>query len=295
LLFLIIAVSSPAIHGCAKKTQTMSADLASDSLLASNPVESTDSSLSVEPGYPDTAGPPHHSGGHSHQHQMQSHHSGGSSYPDSVGLPPLTIEPDEELPQFPWPPPRPTLRSEVPRGLLIHSDHDSLGQVFDRLKATLTLGDFDLWSVYAVGNTGFAVVCRLEHIMSDGRRGDPPFSKNPPPSEGFNLREYVHDLFSSDPGRYRVIVLVARPGLLHGYSAPPVESMMTGLAAEGGADITSSLRSRPVTGVRIEALIYEFYRPNQNVDPRVVPTGETALTAAKHLVGAKLWRAEDLR
>jgi multiple sugar transport system permease protein len=147
----------------------------------------------------------------------------------------------------------------------------------------------------AVGTGGFAVICRLEHIQDDGRRSSPPFSTQLPPRHGFTLLSYLRDLMSSDPGRYRVIVVLVRPGVIQGFAPAPTEKTMTALVEQGASDLPDWLRRKPVAGVKSEVLIYEFFRPNQNVEPHCVTTQESRLTAVNQLVGAGLWKAAELR
>lgn len=205
------------------------------------------------------------------------------------------VEEGGPIPRFPSPPPEPTLRYALQRGLLVHSSDDTLGAVFDRIVVALRRGEFDTWSVYAVLDDGFAVVCRLEHINEDGSRGDPPFSKEPPPSRGFFLWRYLRDLFTSDPGRYRVIVLMVRNTIEPGYGAAPAESTMTALLREGSDALPEWLRRKPAGGAQLHALIYEFHRPNSQVEPVMVTSAHSAISAVRHLTGARLWREEDLQ
>jgi hypothetical protein len=200
-------------------------------------------------------------------------------------------EPDT-FPQFPMPPPEPTLRYSIPRQLVI-AKGDSLGSVFDLIVETLRHAGFDMWSVYGAGNDGFAVVCRLEHIGNDGRRAEPPFSTEPPRYR-FNPLRFLKDLVLASPGHYRVIVLLFQPRVLHRYGQAPTEKEVTVLLRTGASDLPEAWRRQSAALLRAEALIYEFYRPDQHSEPRAVTTEQSRYTAVQHLAGAGLWAKEEL-
>jgi hypothetical protein len=200
----------------------------------------------------------------------------------------------DTIPSFPSPPPEPTLRYVIPRQLVI-APGDSLGSVFDRIVETLRHGGFDMWSVYSAGSGGFAVVCRLEHIGEDGKRVDPPFSTEPPPRHGFNPLHFLKDLFLAQHGRYRVIVLLFQPQVLHLYRPRPAEEEMTALLESGANDLPLAWRRQPAGALRSEALIYEFYQPGGQEHAEAVTTEKSHLTAVQHLAGAGLWGTEQLR
>lgn len=204
------------------------------------------------------------------------------------------------IPQFPWPPPRPTVTLRLPDSLVAIPGHDSLGSVFDRLRVALTRVDVGWWSVYAIGSNGFAVVTRMEAIDAEGRpkpgaeRWSGPGTQETPHFSG--IGDYLTALFSARPGFYRVIVfavtdLPSGPTADgHGLSAAHAEALVA-----GGTDQLPAEMRRVRLGAdgRCIALIYEFERPSQSDSARFVYS--VAIGALQHLTLAGLWTEAQLR
>lgn len=217
------------------------------------------------------------------------------SYPPGSEPPPQTANGESAGPiaEFPWPPPEPTLRYGVRRDLLIHSESEQLGSVFDRLTRALERAGIDQWSAYGAGKKGFAVVGRLEHIQDNGTPEQPRWSLGSA-STRFSLGEYLRRLFLASPGRYRVIVFLVRPPVPYAYSPAPTAGQLDTLLLEGATALPDTLRGVPARLASVEALIYEFYRPTEHRPPAFVRRTESPLTAVGHLVGAGIWSRQEL-
>jgi hypothetical protein len=180
---------------------------------------------------------------------------------------------------------------------VIAAEAETLGILFDRIKDAMRRAQIHESSVYAVGNDGFAVVGRMEQIEEDGR-AKPGFERwnvEPIPRQRteFGLSEYLRVLFSAQPGRYRVIVLIVTGRLITAGPQQPTPSEMTHILKAGVGDLSEQLRVKVLqSSGRCEALVYEFYRPSEDADPRWVDSSH--LQPTDHLAGAGLWRREEL-
>ncbi len=229
-----------------------------------------------------------------YEHQVLSRRREHAARKELLSPPP----PVPPMPQFPWPPPRPTATLRLPDSLVAVPGHDALGAVFDRLRDALRRVDVGWWSVYAIGDDGFAVVTKMETIDADGRpkpgteRWSGPNDQVPPHFSG--IGDYLKALFSARPGFYRIIVLAVtdRPSSPtgDGLSAARAEAFVTG----GSDQLPGSLRGIPLgTDGRCLALIYEFERPTEGDSARLVTTA--AVGALQHLTLAGLWTERQLR
>jgi hypothetical protein len=209
--------------------------------------------------------------------------------------PPPTANGHSEMPQFPWPPPAPTFSHALPRGLVVQADGETLKTAFDRMLAALRRGGFDVWSVYAIGDDGFAVAARMERINDDGtpRPGADRWMLRPSPRE-FSLTEFLKGLVTAQSGRYRVLVLLltSRP-VTFGPSPSPGDVMK--LPAGGADSLPPDLAAKLVPPGRSSvALVYELFKRAPDDPARLVGMAESPLSPRAHLVSAGLWTPAEL-
>ncbi|UCC72543.1 MAG: hypothetical protein JSV86_19625 [Gemmatimonadota bacterium] len=197
------------------------------------------------------------------------------------------------IPQFPWPPPAFTTRRLLPTGLVTRGTNDTLGVAFDKIVAALERGEIYEWAVYAIGDSGFAVVSKMESIKDDGTPTATRWSLEAPPSEKFWLLEILDRVFLARPGRYRVIVLTVT-SLPVVADTVQVSDTTARNWIQHGADHLPTALARVVvpSDARCNALIYEFERPDE--DTPLAPVEESDLGAVEHLAGARLWDEDDL-
>jgi hypothetical protein len=118
----------------------------------------------------------------------------------------------DEIPQFQWPPPRPSAMVVVPNTVLLHgTDIRTLGSVAASLESVFEKTGYSERSFYSVPD-GFALVSRMEQITVNGesRPGSDRWSTDMTPHV-FSLRSYLSTLFTSSPCRYRVIAFIVSP------------------------------------------------------------------------------------
>jgi len=203
--------------------------------------------------------------------------------------------PAEAMPQFPWPPPQWTSRTLVPNQLTTVSAGEPLGTVFDRLVSALKRGGIDAWSVFAVGTDGIAIVARLENIDDNGRPTATRWQGPDVRSPVFSLGGYLKALFSAQPGRYRVIAFVVTARAVTSSGTAATRETMDTLLSSGAMTLPESLRNTLLpAGGHCEALVYEFFRRSADESPRELGETESTILAREHLIGAGLWKSEDL-
>lgn len=171
-----------------------------------------------------------------------------------------------DVPEFPWPPPHASASAIIPSDLV--EDHESdatnLGHVDQTLAHALDAAGYAEVSYFSVPN-GFALVTRLERIECDGTPKEP--GRWSPEIEhlgfsNFSLRDYLINLFTADPGLYRVIVFIVSP---HPFSQSDIivdRIDATDWLREGLNRLPTSISTLAYTeDFTTTALIYEFEQP----------------------------------
>jgi hypothetical protein len=189
----------------------------------------------------------------------------GAGDPDVPSDPTFVAGPPASMPVFPWPPPAASDWTEVPAGLLDRpGTDDSYYDVGMKLTQALREAGYDPISYYWVPG-GFAIVTRLEQFAEDGTPlADPQFrwSNEVAPPRVFGLRSYLQALFTSPPGRFRVIVLVVTAEPFRQDVNREVTAAQTEDWIEGGLSrLPVIYRQQPYTpDTACTALIYEFLK-----------------------------------
>jgi hypothetical protein len=185
--------------------------------------------------------------------------------PTSPSHPSPDDRPPASMPAFPWPPPAASDWTEIPPRLLDRpAVDDSYYDVGMKLTQALREAGYDPISYYWVPG-GFAIVTRLEQFAEDGTPlADPRFrwSNQVAPPRVFGLQSYLQALFTSPPGRFRVIVLAVtaepfRQDVSHDVTAAQTEQWLEG----GLSRLPTFYRQQPYTQeTACTALIYEFLK-----------------------------------
>jgi hypothetical protein len=120
------------------------------------------------------------------------------------------VEDQEEVPEFPWPPPKASASATIPRELLVgNAAHPSLSAVAQAIESAFQEAGYGEKSYYSVPG-GFAMASQIEQINQDGSPKDSidRWSLETPPIRKVSLGWYLNALFKARPGYYRVIVFV---------------------------------------------------------------------------------------
>jgi hypothetical protein len=192
--------------------------------------------------------------------------------PQPVPLPDAAAPPADTIPQFPWPPPKWTLRTVLPPGLGVAAEGEQLGVIVDRLRASLRRAQISEWTVYGIDSDGFSLVARLEHIDEAGRPAADRWSGNLRPRR-FRVADYLQALFTTKPRQYRIIAFVVTAKAVIAGAVAPDRETIERLWQGGASDLPKRVRttSLPPSG-RVEALVYEFFRPSEDDPPAQVTT-----------------------
>lgn len=191
--------------------------------------------------------------------------------------PPESVGP-QTAPPFPWPPPRASATSDIPRRLL--EDAKSLGDVDGKLLEGLNQAGYGERSYYWVPG-GFALATRIERMDDDGapHRSD-RWNLNPSLKKNFDLFVFLKALVSAPVGRYRVFVFTVTSQPYTFDSTEPSYETAIRWAGGGASALTSEIAQEPFTKEHsVKALIYEFEKSagkERQMDP-------SALSGADHI------------
>lgn len=204
-----------------------------------------------------------------------------------------STRPPAALPVFPWPPPKPSAFSVIPRRLATGGGKNlRFGDVARRIEAALFQANYAERS-YLAAPGGFALVTRLERILADGRPDMERRWFGAKQVSDFSLRRFIKELFLSDPGRYRLIVFVATDREFAATGAAIDATAAEELLQSGLLTLPRQLAALPFTANHeVTALVYEFERPEGGQARQIQPS---PIDGIVHLRGAQLLQALEGR
>jgi hypothetical protein len=194
------------------------------------------------------------------------------------------------LPNFPWPPPTPSERLNLPRARVLPASltRPTLADVGNHIVSALEAAGYSEYSFYAVPG-GFAVVARLERMEADGTPAPQTLRfLAPDAAEPFNFAAYVSRLFFAPEGYYRQIVFAVTTQMVRP-AGPAPDARTAEALLQGGADrLPASFRQIPFTADdQVSALIYEYHKGPQARDVQTLTPGR--LDARTNLVRAGIY------
>jgi TPR repeat protein len=188
-----------------------------------------------------------------------------------------------ELPTFF--PPRATDRFPIP--VRLASDNATLQQLADRLSEALKDAGYEGKCSYYwlddLHGPGFAIVTHIEHIQTDGKPIlDQRWGFDLPRRGPLTLGSLLGALMHADPGRYRLIALVASRQPLIEKDTPMTPDQVVTLN-EGPSWLGDSSWKTVVATAdfHLIAYVYEFERKSRSDDPELMVSSD--LTAEQHL------------
>lgn len=199
----------------------------------------------------------------------------------------------QDVPSFPWPPPKPSASVDLTDALR-DPRVSRLGDLEKALRRALEKCGYGDRKYYAVPR-GFALVTRLEKIHPDGAPMAEPerWDLDHEAPRIFSLASYLKALFQANAGHFRLMVFVVTPEPLVASGPPMNRALAEQWLTEGGLPaLPSVLAQLPHTPeVRCTALVYEFQRPAEGEPfgiciPGQLP-GHTHLTKSGLLEGLK--------
>ena len=210
--------------------------------------------------------------------------------PDRPSSPPVHARPDDGPPclqgalaPFPWPDtPPPTASRLIVRDYLSPVPA-TLGGLLGTLRRELAAAGYPLPGVLGAGCNGFALVLEGERVNPDGSRA--AFQEWNQRTH-FTLAEVLHQLWTAEPGYYRMIVLVAATERPRYAGAPLSAHALAELADQGAEELPPAMAALPFSSdYELRALVYEFVRDNQGA-AQVPPDGR--IPVVTHLKSAGL-------
>jgi len=209
------------------------------------------------------------------------------------GAPPPTSTPGL-LPEFPWPPPKPSATASLAFGSLkqVAGAGPTFHDVDTKISQALATAGYDEKSYYGVPN-GFAVVTRLEQMDADGypAASDRWVSSLRPISlTRFSLSNYLEALFGVPQGHYRLFVFIVTSDMVMQSGTPVTQGQAQTWFVEGANKLPNEMESWPYTNEHTcTVYIYEFIQSgvgenaNQNIP--------SIMTGRQHLERAGLWES----
>jgi hypothetical protein len=197
----------------------------------------------------------------------------------------------DAYPMFPEHAPAGAMISQVPDSLIVWGPGIKLEDVYRHLLGACDRAGISERGTYAIDSTGFAVVCRMEHIDDKGRPADPRWGVGPIYEKEFGLAGRLEALAKSKPGRYReiVVLVAAHPPIADGRGLTPWEWRQ--LRSSGAQYLDDRLKSLVPDGYHCWGYVYEFETLSDG-SARIVDGGR--LTGNDHLAGAGLWTRRQL-
>ena len=201
----------------------------------------------------------------------------------------------QDYPILPWPVPRWSTNTRIPRSLLYNAE--TLQEVQLLLTQSLIRAGYPQYSYYLLpDNLGFAIVAKQERIYQDGSPwpGDERWNVDinyTSLQEGKTFLDqiwnYGKSIFLPAGGRFRfVIILVSRQPQTE---AGPVasQSYMASMVESGSRRLPETFMERPFTEqYDCIALIYEYFQGEYDDSPKLVRPSR--VLGREHLIKAKI-------
>lgn len=171
---------------------------------------------------------------------------------------------NNEIPEFPWPPPKESASWIVPSEYLLNSQSDStcFKDVDKKLSSALNATGYYQKCYYSVP-AGFAIVTRLERYNEDGsiNETDERWDVEYKMESGFNFRNILKAIFTPNPGYFRVIVFIITPNTFTTTDDKPDRDEALSWLNNGVLWLPKYIQIKKFTEEhRCTALIYEFER-----------------------------------
>lgn len=196
--------------------------------------------------------------------------------------------PGNNLPAFPWPPPRPTSFAEVPRRQLLGTATVATwGDVAGKLRGVVDNAGYPGYTWFLVPG-GFALVLHIEQFDEHGQGKEPRWIASPS-CRTFSFRCIAQTLFGATPGSYRVVAfVVARGPVTFDLGLPITIDRAKQLWAEGSATFPAELAGNQYSpDLSCLVLVYEFEQ--SGTQAHTVFKDASKLTALNHLRGSGIW------
>lgn len=206
----------------------------------------------------------------------------------------------DTLPAFPWPPPKPSARLDIPLVALNKAANGKqlanarppelrvLGDINAALIKVLKVAGYRERSYFPVPS-GFVLVTKLEAINADGSAK--PDVESLPVGHHFALSSMLDKLVHVQKGWYRVVAFVVTSTPTGASTQPPTEDEATNWLDTGDNALPDAISRAQISGHTCTAYIYEFEKPDISPDAHLMYPSSPDSTS--HL--AKMGFAEVLQ
>jgi len=199
-----------------------------------------------------------------------------------VSAPTIVMTP---MPIFPWPPPKPSVETEIEAGMLTRGEDSSLMDLGNKLERALKGAGYHSSRFFGVPGRGFAIVTRIERFNENGTSAEEPIRWTVSDSSGeFALNDFLTALLTGRTGQYRLFVIVVTDQPFNSDDKVVLTSQgAERLLDQGFSGLPSHFRASPWTSAfRVYALVYEFEK-REGEDPIV---RKPKISAVRHLRGS---------
>jgi len=197
----------------------------------------------------------------------------------------------QDIPEFPWPPPKSSAMSLVAAGRLrAHRQLHTLADVAKTLEEAMDSCGYAERSYYRVPR-GFALVSRIEQIKTDGtpKEGADRWSLKVTPSKVFDLASLFRAIFTANAGHYRIVVFVVTSKSFSESESTVEREDAVRWLHHGMQSLPLSIGNLPFTSRHTcTALIYEFEQATPNHTPEFMDPSN--ITGRMHLEKSGLWK-----
>ncbi len=199
---------------------------------------------------------------------------------------------DDELPAFPWPPPKASAQAAIPANLLVRAGRATqLKDVANRLEKSLFYAGYEENSYFYIPR-GFALVTRIEQFYPDGRskEGAARWAGTLSPQTSFSLSSYLKALFTAEKGYYRIIVFLVTSVPIRQSSQDINREDATAWLHRGANMLPPSIGSLSFSKDHTcVALVYEFEQMSRDHEP--IFKSPSLILGRMHLQQSRIFEA----
>lgn len=197
---------------------------------------------------------------------------------------------DEASPLFPWPPPLPSTKTEIPAS--VFKSCGTLEDVYEILSAALQrngYSDNSYFLVPASDKNGFALATQLEQIDLDGvPKKDPNRWNTSLMSNKYVGWEYIAATLLPNPGFFRVIVFIVTDVPFVPKPIKVDQETAQSWLYEGSSGFPEQLKEVGFNNsFKVFALVYEYEQKNAKSDAFLI--NPSKYNAQAHLSKSHVW------
>lgn len=203
------------------------------------------------------------------------------------------VDPPNELPRFPWPPPKASAQDVLPRELLKDEQGKrlpTLGAVADHLVTGLdAVGNHERSFYWIPG--GFTLVAATEQIDENGKPLPEPdrWSADVAKSRKWSLRGLLKALLKPDQGRWRCVAFLVTDQRPDKTGPEPSPAEIAGWAGDGMATLPEVIRIQEFSEDHyVQARIFELEKQTPDHEPEIVQS--STWQGRDHLKHGGLWK-----